>query len=234
MTPDTQDTMRIWTAAYCTDPAAVKTAPCSDGREHPIALAHYVFRRATELFGPRGLGWGHTPPQVERHERPRLHLTLRTTVWYIDPETGQRGEIPTQATTALESDRYVKDERGNKIRDPETGRWRTYTVWDPDAEQKALTSAVKAALGQLGFAQDLRFENRPLGGASAPPDPTPGPPPDRAQAPPQSPAGDASSAPATDKQMALIRKLSPADGKKNLTKAQASDLISTLMDKGDD
>lgn len=246
MTDPAPNPMRIWAMAYATDPRYVKNAPCADGRQHPVALAAYVFRRATETFGPRGIGWGHAAPHAERHDTPTPHIVLHTAVWYIDPVTDQRGEIPALAVAPLQLERYVKDADGNKVRDPETGAWKTYKVWDPDAYAKALTSAVKGALGQLGFAQDLRFENRPLGGDSSQPGPTPTPPHDQAATATQArqaPAGD-DPPPATTKQLTLLRKLwRQADDEtkakiedaydlEHLTVPQASDIIGRLMGPG--
>lgn len=223
------DNMRIWTAAYCTDPAHVKTAPCSDGRKHPIVGAPWVFRRATELFGPRGIGWGTTEVNVcYQHEHGVVLVDL--VLWYVDPVSEEHGEVPYLATQALDRKIYRTDAQGNRIKGAD-GQHLYDMVPDHEATLKAFTSATKGALRQLGFGGDLLFEQRPLGGSSATPDPTPGPHSDPPQAPPQrsnnGASGDAE--PASDKQMALLRKLSPEDARKNLTKSQASNLISQLM-----
>ncbi|WP_313052906.1 hypothetical protein, partial [Pantoea piersonii] len=49
--------MQLWDAVQATDPSATKEATVSGQKITSISGQHMI-RRATEMFGPVGIGWG--------------------------------------------------------------------------------------------------------------------------------------------------------------------------------
>ena len=105
---------------------------------------HYFFQKATEVFGPIGMGWG--AEQIESkyiNGHPildgkgnaigtQITHVLRVKVWaYID---GKRAEVFGTGSTVFVSQ---------------------YGTTDGDAEKKSFTDAVKKALTHWGFCADI-------------------------------------------------------------------------------
>ena len=98
---------------------------------------HYIIRKATEMFGPCGIGWGFT--FTERVEcgagEDKLH-TAHVKVWY--KWEGERGEVEHVGQTML----CGKRNNGKQ-----------YT--DEDAPKKSVTDGLIKALSMIGFAGDI-------------------------------------------------------------------------------
>ena len=109
---------------------------------------HHLIKRATETFGPCGIGWGFTVVEdkvVDTAIYPdgsveRMHY-CRVRVWYM--YGGQRGEIEHVGGTVLSGRR-----RGEKA---------DYMLpfADDDAPKKSVTDALIKALSLIGFAGDI-------------------------------------------------------------------------------
>lgn len=99
---------------------------------------HYLVHKATETFGPCGIGWGFTI-EDERVEEgaggERLHVA-RVKVWY--EWNGKRGEVEHIGGTQFSGTR--------KNGTPFT---------DEDAPKKSVTDALVKALSMIGFAGDI-------------------------------------------------------------------------------
>ena len=99
---------------------------------------HYLVHKATETFGPCGIGWGFTI-EDERVEEgaggERLHVA-RVKVWY--EWGGKRGEVEHIGGTQFSGTR--------KNGTPFT---------DEDAPKKSVTDALVKALSMIGFAGDI-------------------------------------------------------------------------------
>ena len=146
---------------------------------------HYLVWKATETFGPCGIGWGFTI-EDERVEDgaggERLHVA-RVKVWY--KWGNERGEVEHIGGTAFSGTR---------------ASGKPYT--DEDAPKKSVTDALIKALSMIGFAGDifmgryddskyiseLKAEERAEEQSATP---AKAPAPARQQAPKQQPAGDA-------------------------------------------
>jgi len=121
--------MRIWNRVNQTDPK--HTEKVSYGaRKFTSIDAYYQIQRATELFGPIGIGWGYDASLDIAHPE-FVFVELR--LWYKD------GEI-TSAPIVTFSACETKSEKG-KI--------------DSDAPKKALTDALKKAFSLLGMSADV-------------------------------------------------------------------------------
>lgn len=109
-----------------------------------------MFKKATEIFGPVGIGWGYEiteerfddcapfkDPVTQEIIYSQSH-TIKLKFWYKQGD--QKGEIPSFGHTKY---RYLT--RGAN----------PYVVVDEEAPKKSLTDAIKKALSMLGFSGDV-------------------------------------------------------------------------------
>lgn len=128
--------MKLWDSVKVTDPKAVKQIT---GKQYKgnSPKPYWVIQRATEVFGPCGLGWG-VEILNERFERfgdESLHVA-QVRVWYeLD---GKRGAIEQMGQTRAE---YTSS--GGKH------------IVDEDAPKKSVTDGMVKCLSMLGFAGDI-------------------------------------------------------------------------------
>ena len=130
------DNMKLWQTVCVTDPAAVKPIT---GKQYKgnSPKPYWIIQRATEVFGPCGLGWG-VQILSERFERfgdEALHIA-HVKVWYM--QDGKRGEIEqmgqTRAAYISAAGKHIVDE---------------------DAPKKSATDGMVKCLSMLGFAGDI-------------------------------------------------------------------------------
>ena len=130
------DNMKLWQQVCVTDPKAVKPIT---GKQYKgnSPKPYWVIQRATEVFGPCGLGWG-VQILSERFERfgdEALHIA-HVKVWYMQDdkrcEIEQMGQTRAAYNTA--SGKYMVDE---------------------DAPKKSATDGMVKCLSMLGFAGDI-------------------------------------------------------------------------------
>lgn len=99
---------------------------------------HYLVHKATETFGPCGIGWGFTI-EDERIEEgaggTKMHIA-RVKVWY--EWNGKRGEVEHIGGTEFSGTR---------------SSGKAFT--DEDAPKKSVTDALVKALSMIGFAGDI-------------------------------------------------------------------------------
>ena len=130
------DNMKLWQSVCVTDPRAVKPIT---GKQYKgnSPKPYWVIQRATEVFGPCGLGWG-VQILSERFERfgdEALHIA-HVMVWYM--QDGKRCEIEqmgqTRAAYISAAGKHIVDE---------------------DAPKKSATDGMVKCLSMLGFAGDI-------------------------------------------------------------------------------
>ena len=130
------DNMKLWQSVCVTDPKAVKPIT---GKQYKgnSPKPYWVIQRATEVFGPCGLGWG-VQILSERFERfgdEALHIA-HVKVWYM--QDGKRCEIEqmgqTRAAYISVAGKHIVDE---------------------DAPKKSATDGMVKCLSMLGFAGDI-------------------------------------------------------------------------------
>lgn len=127
------DTLRIWSQVEKTDPAHTKKVNQRGG--FTAISAAYQIKRATEIFGPVGEGWGYTAGDPIFHENMIL---VPVTLWH-----GDRSNVFGPMFGGTE----WKDRNGRL---------------DSDAAKKATTDALTKLLSQLGFNADVflgRFDD---------------------------------------------------------------------------
>lgn len=123
------DNLRIWNAVEKTDPAHTKRVNQRGG--FTAISAHYQIMRATEVFGPVGIGWGYTNghPIFENGL-----VIVPVTIWHgtrdntFGPLYGSAEVMP---------------------------RTKNGPMLDSDAPKKASTDGLTKGLSQLGFNADV-------------------------------------------------------------------------------
>ncbi len=148
----------IWDSVCKTDPAYTKPFNRPGGFKGTAINATYLVQRATQMFGPIGIGWGYEVEQEELMEgvwldertREIIHK-IKIKVWY--EWNGKRGEFPHYGQTAF------------------VGMRGKYVFTDEEAPKKSLTDALTKALSMLGFAADVHMglydDNKYVNEASA-------------------------------------------------------------------
>lgn len=143
------DNMKIWDQVDKTDPQYTKAAKVG-GQNITSLSGTAMIMRATEVFGPAGIGFGWEVKEErfdkgaeifsgEGEKRVSLGMELNHTIkilfWFnLD---GQRGEIEQYGCTPY----LYKSKFG--------------TTTDGEAPKKSLTDAIKKALSMLGFSADV-------------------------------------------------------------------------------
>jgi hypothetical protein len=130
------DNLSLWKSVERTDPAHVKPITGKSYKGSSPA-PHWIVRKATETFGPIGIGWGFDIKLSEfvPTDAGVMHFaTVR--VWYI--WDGKRGEAEHIGGTAF------------------AGKRKDGTPFaDEDAPKKSVTDALVKALSMIGFAGDI-------------------------------------------------------------------------------
>lgn len=142
------DNTALWQAVAKTDPAFTKQFSRGGGFKGTATNATYLARKATEQFGPCGIGWG---LEVENEQfvtgapivvngevvaHDLIHV-LRVKLWYV--RDGQRGEVVQYGQTQM------------------VGKYSTGLFTDEEAPKKSLTDAMTKCLSLLGFAADIHL-----------------------------------------------------------------------------
>lgn len=131
------DNLALWKAVEKTDPNHTK-AITGKSYQGTSPKPHYLVHKATETFGPIGIGWGFTI-EDERIEDgaggERMHIA-RVKVWF--KWNGERGEVEHVGGTQFSGTR---------------SSGKPFT--DEDAPKKSVTDALVKALSMIGFAGDI-------------------------------------------------------------------------------
>ena len=138
--------MAIWSQVEKTDPAATKSAKVN-GQQITSISGQHMIKRATEVFGPVGIGWGWSVVEERfdqggeiRNDKGELigrevGHTVRICLWF--KQGGERGEVEQYGCT------------------PFTYKSKWGVTTDTEAPKKSLTDAIKKALAMLGFSADI-------------------------------------------------------------------------------
>lgn len=137
MTDKTTQNKALWNEVCITAPHAVKAIT---GKQYKgnSPKPYWVIERATDTFGPCGIGWG-LEVVNERFERfsdtESLHIAL-VRVWYV--LDGKKGTIEQMGQTRAS---YLSS--GGKF------------IVDEDAPKKSVTDGMVKCLSMIGFAGDI-------------------------------------------------------------------------------
>lgn len=134
---DKEKNLALWNQVCVTDPAAVKKItgkPYQGNSPKP----YWLIRRATEMFGPCGEGWGVEVKSEGFHrmtETDVMHSAV-VVVWYI--KDGKRCAIEQMGQT-----KACYETSGGKM------------MLDEDAGKKSVTDGMVKCLSMIGFAGDI-------------------------------------------------------------------------------
>lgn len=141
--------LSLWESVQATDPDYTKSFSRSGGFRGTAINHTYQQKRATQAFGPKGLGWGSrildekyaegapiVHPQHGVIGREVIHV-VRIELWYV--REGQRGSVEAFGQT-----QFVGSNKHG-----------VYT--DEEAPKKSLTDAESKALASLGFSADVHL-----------------------------------------------------------------------------
>ena len=117
----------LWNTVQETDPA--KTKPVNLRGKFTAIDSYYQIKRATDTFGPVGIGWGY---DAEFRFQENLAIAV-VKLWYKWDGKVAQG-FPVCATNQYKTDKGHIDE---------------------DAAKKALTDAITKALSYIGFSADV-------------------------------------------------------------------------------
>lgn len=131
------DNKAIWDKAFTTDPKYVKAI---SGKQYTgnSPSPYWIVKRATEIFGPCGIGWGYNivNERIERFsETDTVHIAM-VEVWYM--QDGKRGSFQHIGQTKMS----YKTSKGG-------------VMLDEDAPKKSVTDALVKGLSMIGFAGDI-------------------------------------------------------------------------------
>lgn len=129
--------LALWNTVEKTDPKHVK-AITGKSYQGNSPKPHYLIHKATETFGPCGIGWGFTIADERVEEGAggeRMHFA-RVRVWF--KWNGERGEVEHVGGTQFCGTR---------------ASGKPFT--DEDAPKKSVTDALVKALSMIGFAGDI-------------------------------------------------------------------------------
>jgi hypothetical protein len=141
--------MQIWARVEKTDTRFTKKAKVN-GQDITSLSGTAMVMKATELFGPVGIGWGWKIIEERFDEGHEIYIgegdkrscigreighTLKIALWFT--QDGQRGEIEQYGCTRYQ----YKTSYG--------------MTTDGEAPKKSLTDAIKKALSMLGFSADV-------------------------------------------------------------------------------
>jgi len=128
----TPDPTELWDSVCTPHPDALKNFQRPGGFKGTAIDPMWVIRRATEVFGPVGIGFGWTVIQDETIGTKSPVHYCRIRLWYQLDD--QRGEIESYGVTAW------LDSRGRA---------------DDEAPKKSLTDAISKAMSYVGFGADV-------------------------------------------------------------------------------
>jgi len=140
--------LALWESVQATDPDYTKSFSRSGGFRGTAINHTYQQKRATQAFGPKGIGWGSKILDEKYQEgAPILHKdqvigreivhVVRIELWYV--LDGNRGSVEAFGQTTF------------------VGQNKHGVYTDEEAPKKSLTDAESKALASLGFSADVHL-----------------------------------------------------------------------------
>ena len=149
------DLMSIWNAVEKTDPKFTKEFNRGGGFKGTAINPTYLARKATEIFGPAGLGWGWNVlheelmlgAPISEDCRELIHV-LHVEVWYRP--TRERCE-----QYGLEFGYIARVNQYGATTFVGKNKYGTFT--DEETKKKSLTDGIGKCLSLLGFSSDVHL-----------------------------------------------------------------------------
>ena len=139
-----ENNLALWRSVEKTDPQYTKPFSRGGGFRGTAVNGTYLARKATEAFGPMGIGWGLEILDEELMQGAPLGdgafeqvHKVRVKLWY--KLNGERGEVVQFGQTTF------------------VGRNKNGFFTDEEAPKKSLTDAMSKCLSLLGFSADIHL-----------------------------------------------------------------------------
>jgi hypothetical protein len=134
------DNMAIWSKVEMTNPKDTKPFQRSGGFSGTAICPMSIAKRATELFGPLGIGWGieELETKIEGTDEKKIWFA-HVKVWYLHPVTKQKGEITQWGATEF------------------IGKRSSGAFIDEEAAKKSVTDGWTKCMSMLGFSADVHL-----------------------------------------------------------------------------
>lgn len=139
----TKSNTEIWDYAKVTNPRFTKSYKGTGGFQGTAVDPIYNMRRATEVFGPYGKGWGVRIDKEEYVSGGEGHIVhvLQISLWYR-PKHIAGGSDHEYSALGIGTTTFAgKNKHGRFV--------------DAEAPKKSLTDAISNALVKLGFSADV-------------------------------------------------------------------------------
>lgn len=144
------DTLKLWNSVERTDPAFTKHVT-EGGRKYTAISPYYLIKKATEVWGPIGLGWG--------FDITDSYFTEGSPFAYEFSPTQEPVVIPTEMHTARVRLWYMDEDRRAEVEDfghtPFVFNTSKGPKTDFEAPKKSVTDALKKCLSMVGFSADV-------------------------------------------------------------------------------
>lgn len=146
--------LELWNSVYQTDPAHTKGFQKGGGFKGTAIKPYWLMKRATETFGPCGIGWG-----WEEMENKMVSgvWCSKVRLWYrLPPETpeGKAAALGIGIPTTLGMGAGQIEQWGQTVME---GTNKNGSFVDEEAPKKAVTDAVTKCLSYLGFGGDVHM-----------------------------------------------------------------------------
>ena len=156
-----RDNLALWNRCRFVDPKHTSGYKGKGGFAGTSTNATYLIQRATEEFGPVGIGWNWDiidayyidgAPMIAddgtNYGHEKLHV-IRASIWYINDGVKSVGTPHFGQTTFVGLQRKAIWKENKKVGE------REIPVSDEEHAKKSLTDAITKALSCIGFASDI-------------------------------------------------------------------------------
>lgn len=130
------DNMKLWESVFTTSRHHTKEFSKAGGFKGTAIKPYWLIKRATEVFGPCGIGWGWE--ELENKMVAGVWCS-KVRLWYQRPTDEFQGKIEQWGQTVME------------------GTNKNGAFVDEEAPKKAVTDAVTKCLSYLGFGGDVHM-----------------------------------------------------------------------------
>jgi hypothetical protein len=144
----TAENMKLWDSVFGTDPAHTKGFQKGGGFKGTAIKPYWLIKRATETFGPCGIGWGWE--ELENKLVSGVWCS-KVRLWFKSPD-GKSGRAVIAGDTL--AGYGTIEQWGQTVME---GQNKNGTFVDEEAPKKAVTDAVTKCLSYLGFAGDVHM-----------------------------------------------------------------------------
>jgi hypothetical protein len=147
--------LRLWNSVERTDPAYTKEFNRGGGFKGTAINPTYMARKATETFGPAGLGWGWKVLNEEVMIGAPISETCNEMIHVLHVEVWYRPIQEDRERYGLPSDYLARVNHFGATTFVGKNKYGPFT--DEETKKKSLTDAIGKCLSLLGFSSDVHL-----------------------------------------------------------------------------